>query len=102
MGGTAFRAVYFPTGVGHAFVALDDETVMSYLLSGEYVAQNELAVAPLDPELALPIPPDVEPVLSERDTAAPTLIQARRLGLLPDYETCLAIEASRHEQVPAH
>jgi 5-epimerase len=51
-------------------------------------------VAPLDPELALPIPADIEPVFSERDTVAPTLAQARRAGLLPDYETCLAIEAS--------
>src|ERR1022692_4528278 len=30
------HAVYFPVGVGHAFVALEYGTVMSYLLSREY------------------------------------------------------------------
>lgn len=87
-----FRAMYFPVGVGHAFVALADDTVMSYMLSGSYVAENELALSVLDPELGLPIPTDVEPILSDRDRIAPTLAQARADGLLPDYRDCVAVE----------
>ncbi|OEJ27993.1 dTDP-4-dehydrorhamnose 3,5-epimerase [Streptomyces agglomeratus] len=83
-----FRAMYFPVGVGHAFVALEDDTVMSYMLSSGYVAENELALSALDPELGLPVPADIVPVMSDRDRVAPTLAQAAAAGILPDYATC--------------
>ena len=86
------RATYFPVGVGHAFVALEDDTVMSYMLSGSYVPENELALSVFDPDLQLPIPVDLEPILSERDRAAITLAEARTRGLLPDYDRCRQIE----------
>lgn len=85
----SFRAVYLPVGTGHAFVALADDTVMSYLLSGGYVPANELAVSAMDSTMDLPIP--VGAVLSARDRAAPTLAQAQHAGLLPDYARCLEI-----------
>ncbi|WP_432744290.1 dTDP-4-dehydrorhamnose 3,5-epimerase family protein [Streptomyces sp. JH002] len=87
-----FRAVYFPVGVGHAFIALADDTVMSYMLAAPYVAEYELGLSVLDTELGLPIPRDIEPILSERDAAAPTLAEAAEAGLLPRYEECLALE----------
>ncbi|MFI7613064.1 dTDP-4-keto-6-deoxy-D-glucose epimerase [Nonomuraea terrae] len=87
-----FRATYLPVGVGHAFVALEDDTVMSYLVSSAYVPEHELALTPLDPALGLPIPAEPAPIMSERDTAAPTLAEARVRGMLPEYATCLAIE----------
>ncbi|MFI0967668.1 dTDP-4-dehydrorhamnose 3,5-epimerase family protein [Streptomyces sp. NPDC021080] len=90
-----FRSTYLPVGVGHAFVALEDDTAMVYLMSGPFVTRNEHAVSPLDPALALPVTIEgVEPILSERDIAAPTLEQALELGLLPDYRTSLALEAA--------
>ncbi|MFB9368369.1 dTDP-4-dehydrorhamnose 3,5-epimerase [Kitasatospora albolonga] len=92
LGGEELRSVYVPVGVGHAFVALEDATTMVYLMSGGYVPANELAVSPLDPDLALPYDQGVAPLLSERDRAAPTLAQAVRLGLLPDYRTSLALD----------
>ncbi|MEE1758244.1 MULTISPECIES: dTDP-4-dehydrorhamnose 3,5-epimerase family protein [unclassified Streptomyces] len=90
-----FRAVYYPLGVGHAFVALEDDTVVSYLLSTGYVAEREHAVSVLDPALGLPIPDGIEPVLSERDRLAPTLEEAAARGLLPDYTVCQETEAAR-------
>jgi 5-epimerase len=90
----SFTAVYLPVGVGHAFVALRDDTVMAYLLSQEYVPANELAVSAVDPALRLPIPEDIDPVMSERDRAAPTLDEARTAGRLPDFQTCRTIEAA--------
>ncbi|UUV34768.1 dTDP-4-dehydrorhamnose 3,5-epimerase family protein [Amycolatopsis roodepoortensis] len=87
-----FRTMYFPVGVGHAFVALEDDTVMSYMISSPYVAENELALSPLDPVLGLPIDTDVVPILSERDTAALTLGEAEEQGMLPDYDACQEIE----------
>ncbi|MGH3799278.1 MAG: dTDP-4-dehydrorhamnose 3,5-epimerase family protein [Pseudonocardiaceae bacterium] len=91
-----FRAIYFPIGVAHAFIALEDNTVMSYLLSGEYVKENELALSVFDPELGLPIPDDIVPILSERDRAAPTLAQVQVEGTLPDYAECLKVERALH------
>jgi epimerase EvaD len=88
------RAVYLPIGVGHAFVALANDTVVTYLLSIAYDPRLEAAVSVTDPALALPIPDEVDPVLSTRDSAAPTLAEAGRAGLLPDYATCRQLAVS--------
>jgi epimerase EvaD len=88
------RAVYLPVGVGHAFVSLADNTIMSYLLSQRYDAGNEAAVSLFDTDLALPLP-DTDPILSARDRAAPTLAEAAAAGLLPDYTTCRELVGSR-------
>ncbi|MEV4175901.1 dTDP-4-dehydrorhamnose 3,5-epimerase family protein [Nonomuraea sp. NPDC049709] len=88
-----FQCAYLPVGVGHAFIALDDDTVMAYMLSEEYTPANELALSALDPALGLPIPSEWgEPLLSDRDRVAPTLEEARVAGLLPSYETSRAVE----------
>ncbi|WP_018487482.1 dTDP-4-dehydrorhamnose 3,5-epimerase [Streptomyces sp. CcalMP-8W] len=87
-----FRAVYLPVGMAHGFIALEDDTVVSYMLSGEYVPENEAALSVLDPALELPLQTDTAPILSERDRVAPTLEEARAAGLLPDYQACLKID----------
>ncbi|PWV57380.1 dTDP-4-dehydrorhamnose 3,5-epimerase family protein [Nocardiopsis sp. L17-MgMaSL7] len=91
-----YRAVYLPVGVGHAFIALEEDTVMSYLLSDSYIAHNELSLSPLDPELGLPLPQNGEAILSARDQAAPTLAQAHEQGLLPSYTECLRAQETTH------
>ena len=87
---STYRAVYLPEGVGHAFVALEEETVMTYLCSTPYAPAAERTVHPLDPALRLPWPPDVQPALSDRDGAAPTLAEAASAGILPTWEVCQA------------
>ncbi|MEV4432828.1 dTDP-4-dehydrorhamnose 3,5-epimerase family protein [Streptomyces sp. NPDC049585] len=89
-----FPAMYFPVGVGHAFLALEDDTVMSYMLSGEYVPAHELAVSALDPALGLRLPAGVRPVFSDRDRVAPTLEEARAAGTLPQYAASCEAEAA--------
>ena len=91
---TDFRAVYLAEGLGHAFVALEDETAMSYLCSTGYNPGAEHGVSPFDPELALPWPSDLDPIVSEKDSAAPTVAQALAAGSLPRYEDCVAHYAS--------
>ncbi|MFF0031412.1 dTDP-4-dehydrorhamnose 3,5-epimerase family protein [Streptomyces avermitilis] len=89
-----FRSVYLPIGVGHAFVALEDDTAMVYLMSSGYVPQNEHALSPEDPDLALPLGRHLvrAPILSERDRRAPTLQQALRRGMLPEYRASRALD----------
>lgn len=84
----SYRAVYLAEGIGHAFVALTDDTVMAYLCSTGYDPGAERTVNPLDPALALPWPTDLEPVLSTKDRAAPTLAEAAQAGILPRWEDC--------------
>ena len=80
-----FRAVYLSEGLGHALCALSEDAVAGYLCSTPYAPAFERAVSALDPELGLPWPADVIPVLSERDATAPTLAEAAEAGLLPRY-----------------
>ena len=84
--GRSCRAVYLAEGLGHAFVALEDDTVMAYLCSTPYNPAAEHGVSPLDPALELPWPSDLAPILSEKDAAAPTLASALSAGLLPMWE----------------
>lgn len=81
------RALYLPEGVGHAFMALADGSALTYLCSTGYDPGRERGVNPLDPALALPWPGDIEPILSDRDRAAPTLAEADEL---PSDEECQA------------
>jgi dTDP-4-dehydrorhamnose 3,5-epimerase len=80
--------VYLAEGLGQAFLAQEDDTLMAYLCSTPYTPRAENGVSPLDPEPGLPWPPDLEPVLSDKDAAAPTLAVAAAAKLLPDFLAC--------------
>lgn len=80
------RAVYLAEGLGHAFLSLEDASTVIYLCSQPYAPERELEVHPLDPELGIAWPADIEPVLSAKDAGAPTLAEARERGLLPTWE----------------
>ena len=85
------RSVYLSEGLGHAICALEDDSAVTYLCSSAYSPTREHGIHPLDPELGLVFPDGVEPLLSPKDAAAPTLSQAREQGLLPRYDDCLAL-----------
>lgn len=80
-------AVYLSEGLGHCLVAREDATAI-YLCSASYNPGHEHGINPLDPDIALTFPDGLEPVLSPKDTAAPSLQEARRDGLLPSYDVC--------------
>ena len=84
------RAVYLAEGLGHAFLALEDRSSVTYLVSSGYDPTREFGVSPLDPDLDLPWPSDVELELSAKDRSAPTLAEAREQGLLPTLAECAA------------
>ena len=83
------RCVYLAEGLGHGFMALTDDTMVVYLCSTPYTPEREHGVHPLDPELGIAWPEDLDPVLSPKDAAAPSLAEAQKAGLLPDYQACL-------------
>ncbi|MFF0083623.1 dTDP-4-dehydrorhamnose 3,5-epimerase [Streptomyces canus] len=86
-------SVYLSEGLGHAFLALTDDATVVYLCSEGYAPGREHGIHPLDPELGIEWPADVEPLLSDKDAAAPTLAEAAAQGLLPRYEDCAAFRS---------
>ncbi|HVM40366.1 MAG TPA: dTDP-4-dehydrorhamnose 3,5-epimerase family protein [Acidimicrobiia bacterium] len=70
-----------PPGCAHGFQALSDWADLCYRVDSPYDAALDVAVSYRDPELAIPWPLD-DPVVSERDLAAPALADLR-----PQFET---------------
>ncbi len=88
------RAVYLSEGLGHAFMSLADGSVVTYLCSTGYAPEREFGTNPLDPDLDLPWPPNVTPILSDKDAAAPTLREARAQGILTTFAGAEAFSAT--------
>jgi dTDP-4-dehydrorhamnose 3,5-epimerase len=88
------RAVYLAEGLGHGFFALSESATLLYLCSQPYNPAGEGGISPVDPDLGLPWPADVAPVMSPKDAAAPTLREAEAAGLLPTYADCLDFYAT--------
>lgn len=80
------RTIYLAEGLGHGFCALTDGAVVAYHVSSEYDPSAEHGVDPLDSELAIPWPDDAPRILSEKDTAAPSLAEALSAGALPVWQ----------------
>lgn len=88
------RAIYIPEGLGHCFVALEDDSTVSYLCSATYAPGREHGVNPLCRTIGLEFEiPDDELLLSPKDTDAPGLLEAKAQGLLPSFEDCTALYA---------
>ena len=80
-------AVLLPVGVGHAFVAKDDNTLVAYLVSDVYTPHAEHGIHPLDSDLAIDFGfGNDELLLSPKDQDAPTLAEAKNQGLLPTFD----------------
>jgi len=80
-------AIFLSEGLGHCFIALEDDSTVSYLVSEVYNPQREHGITPLDPEIGLDFPiPASELLLSAKDTEAPSLSQAAAQGLLPAWD----------------
>jgi dTDP-4-dehydrorhamnose 3,5-epimerase len=81
------RSVYLSEGLGHAFLALKDDSTVMYLCSAGYAPDREHTINALDPALDINWPAaDGEPILSDRDRQAPTLAQVQAAGLLPTWD----------------
>ncbi|WP_460356632.1 dTDP-4-dehydrorhamnose 3,5-epimerase family protein [Mycobacterium sp. ZZG] len=101
---TAHRSVYLSEGLGHAFLALQDDSMVSYLCSAGYDPVREHTVDPLDPTLGIDWRSWLtgrwagELILSDRDRDAPSLEQARAAGLLPTWEQAQAFVAELRQE----
>lgn len=83
------QAIYIAEGLGHGFVALEDNSTVIYLCSTVYNPAAEHEVDAFDEGLGIKWGmPRESALLSAKDAGAPSLKQARRDGLLPNYSVC--------------
>jgi dTDP-4-dehydrorhamnose 3,5-epimerase len=68
------RQLFIPVGFGHGFAVLSDVADVSYLCSSTYDPATEAGIAWDDPGVGVDWAVD-EPLLSARDTSAPTLAE---------------------------
>ena len=80
-------AVFIEEGLAHAFVALENQTVVTYYVTEKYNPEREKGINPFDKTLNVKWP-EIELVLSEKDKQAITLEEAKNQGLLPSFDEC--------------
>ncbi|MBB5164443.1 dTDP-4-dehydrorhamnose 3,5-epimerase [Mycobacterium sp. AZCC_0083] len=83
------RSIYISEGLAHGFVALQDDSTVSYLCSAGYSPEREHTICPTDPVIGVDWPV-TDPTLSDRDAAAPTLAEVQAADLLPTWDDAQA------------
>ena len=80
------NAILLDVGLGHAFVALEEGTTVTYLVTDHYKPQAEHAINPQDADLGLEFPfSGQELLVSTKDRDAPSLADALSGGMLPTW-----------------
>jgi dTDP-4-dehydrorhamnose 3,5-epimerase len=77
------KTMCLQSNMAHAFQALEDNTVVSYLVSSEYSPTEEKEISPVCPILQIKWAQNLPLILSEKDRSAPTLSQQSEAGFLP-------------------
>ena len=82
--GDSGQAVFISEGLGHGFLALEDNTTVAYLVSTPFSPTDEFEINPLDETIGIKWGIGLSDLkLSEKDKNAPTLAQRLAEGKLP-------------------
>jgi dTDP-4-dehydrorhamnose 3,5-epimerase len=79
------QAMFLRHDLAHAFQALEDDTVVSYLVSSEYSPKDEKEISPSCVSLNIEWSRDFQPITSLKDRDAPDLNALANSHLLPIY-----------------
>ena len=83
LSGSSGNAVLISEGLGHAFISLEDDSTVVYLVSSPFSPSEEFAINPLDPAIGITWGlPNSELKISDKDKNAPTLEERRAEGKL--------------------
>jgi dTDP-4-dehydrorhamnose 3,5-epimerase len=66
--------LFVPEGFAHGFCALEEDTVVGYLMTGEYSPEDDTGVRWNDPDIGVAWPIDA-PVVSDKDRSLPFLAE---------------------------
>ena len=82
------RALLIENGLGHAFMSLQENTAVAYLLTSPYSPNNEFEINPMDPEIGINWRLDligaIKTTMSLKDSVAPNLAERKDQNLLPN------------------
>jgi dTDP-4-dehydrorhamnose 3,5-epimerase len=82
--GDSGKAVLIAEGLGHGFVALEDNTAVAYLLSTPFSPADEFEINPLDEKIGINWGMSLNDLkISDKDKNAPTLEERLAEGKLP-------------------
>ena len=81
------QAIFIEEGLAHAFVAMEDETIVTYFVSENYNPEREKGINPFDSDLNIKWP-NINLELSEKDKLAISLKEAQVQNLLPMFDDC--------------
>ena len=72
--------LYIPKGFGHGFLALEDDTLFSYLCGDRYDPESDGGICWDDPEIGVEWPLDkvTKVIISDKDRALPSFAEFRR------------------------
>lgn len=86
------QMLYIPKGFAHGFLALEENTLFSYLCGDQYDPASDGGILCSDPQLSIPWPLDCvgKVILSDKDAALPSLAAFKeQYGGLPGGEDML-------------
>jgi dTDP-4-dehydrorhamnose 3,5-epimerase len=84
LGGGSGKAIFISEGLGHGFVAQEDNTAVAYLVSTPFSPSEELEINPLDERIGINWGMDLSELkISGKDKNAPPLAERLAEGILP-------------------
>ena len=84
LGSTNGDALLIDPHLGHAFQALEDDTIVSYLVSAEFNPEMEKGITPFCDQLKVQWNTKTPYIVSDKDRLAPNMSQRLSEGFLPD------------------
>jgi dTDP-4-dehydrorhamnose 3,5-epimerase len=83
--GNSGQAVFISEGLGHGFLALENNTAVAYLVSTPFSPNDEFEINPLDEKIGINWGMDQGSLkISEKDKNAPSLLDRLSDGKLPN------------------
>jgi dTDP-4-dehydrorhamnose 3,5-epimerase len=84
LSGDSGKSVVISEGLGHGFLALEDNTAVAYLVSTPFSPRDEFEINPLDQKIGVYWGLDLSELkISDKDQKAPTLAERLAEGNLP-------------------
>jgi len=85
LSGDSGSAIFISEGLGHGFLALEDDTAVAYLVSTPFSPENEYEINPLDQAIGINWRIEFDLLkISEKDQLALTLSEQNLAGKLPN------------------
>lgn len=85
--GDSGKAVLISEGLGHGFLALEDNTAVAYLVSTPFSPTDEFEINPLDVKVGVNWGMEIlELKISDKDRTAPSLMDLKSRNLLPAWK----------------